>query len=127
MEPVQIFDVASRQAQWLAVRQAAIAGNIANANVASYTAMDVAPFEAPSFERSMQVAQVRLEATHSGHIGVQRGQSGPAADVPRAVSTGAPVSLEQEVARSGAVRADMELNTAIVAAFHRMQLMVSRG
>ena len=127
MEPVQIFDVASRQAQWLAVRQAAVAGNIANANVASYRAMDVAPFEVPSFERSMQVAQVRLEATHADHIGVRRDHAGPAVEAPRAESTGLPVSLEKEVAKSGAVRADMELNTAIVAAFHRMQLMVSRG
>lgn len=127
MEPVQVFDVASRQAQWLAVRQAAVAGNIANANVGNYQAMDVAPFEMPSFERSLQVAQVRLEATHAAHIGVQRDQASPAAQAPRAESTGLPVSIEQEVARSGEVRAGMELNTAIVAAFHRMQLMVSRG
>lgn len=32
MGPVNLFDLASRQSQWLAVRQSSIAGNIANAS-----------------------------------------------------------------------------------------------
>lgn len=45
MEPVSLFDLAAKQAQWLSVRQSAIAGNIANANTPGYTANDVEPFE----------------------------------------------------------------------------------
>jgi len=30
MEPVNLFDLAAKQSQWLSVRQSAIAGNIAN-------------------------------------------------------------------------------------------------
>ena len=45
MEPVNLFDLATRQSQWLAVRQSAIASNIANANTPGYTANDVEPFE----------------------------------------------------------------------------------
>ena len=42
--PVYLFGLASRQAQWLAVRQATIAGNISNANTPGYKALDVEPF-----------------------------------------------------------------------------------
>ncbi|WP_306792290.1 flagellar basal body protein, partial [Enterobacter asburiae] len=45
MEPVNLFDLATRQSQWLAVRQSTIASNIANANTPGYTANDVEPFE----------------------------------------------------------------------------------
>ena len=45
MEPVNLFDLATRQSQWLAVRQSAIASNIANVNTPGYTANDVEPFE----------------------------------------------------------------------------------
>lgn len=124
MTPVQLFNLAARQADWLSVRQAAVASNIANANVSSYQAQDVSPFAA-----QMKVAQVRLEATMADHIGVPRGQAAPpGAFEPATMRTvGGPVVLETELAKSGQVRAGMELNTGIVAAFHRMTLMVSRG
>ena len=32
MQPIQLFDLASRQAEWLTIRQQVVAGNIANAN-----------------------------------------------------------------------------------------------
>ena len=41
MEPVSLFDLAAKQAQWLSVRQSAIAGNIANANTPGYRRKDV--------------------------------------------------------------------------------------
>ena len=123
MTPVHVFDVASRQADWLSVRQAAIANNIANANVSTYQATDVAPFA-----EQMQIAQVRLQATQASHIGFEAG-GGARAQAERAVAqvVGGPVVLEAELAKSGEVRAGMELNTAIVSAFHRMTIMVSRG
>lgn len=124
MTPVQLFDLAARQADWLSVRQAAVATNIANANVPSYQAQDVAPFE-----QHVKVASVRLEATHPDHVGVPKGQGAAEDEANRAAmqTVGGPVVLETELAKSNQVRAGMELNTAVVAAFHRMTLMVTKG
>ena len=124
MTPVQLFDIAARQADWLSVRQAAVASNIANASVSSYQAQDVSPFAA-----QMKVARVRLEATNPDHVGAPRGQDASRDGFERATmkTVGGPVVLETELAKSNQVRAGMELNTGIVAAFHRMTLMVSRG
>ena len=44
MSGVYLFDLASMQARHLAVRQATIAGNVANANTPDYKARDVTPF-----------------------------------------------------------------------------------
>jgi flagellar basal-body rod protein FlgC len=64
MEPVNLFDLATRQSQWLAVRQTAIAGNVANANTPGYLAHDVEPFE-----RVLERTAVSLNATQEGHLG----------------------------------------------------------
>lgn len=121
--PVQLFDLASRQAQWLSVRQAAVASNVANANAPGYQTRDVTPFEA-----EMAVAKVRLAATHPSHVGVPAGAAGAEERAePTAEIVGGPVRLESELAKTGEIRAGMDMNTAIVAAFHRMTLMVSKG
>ena len=44
MTGVYLFDLASQQARYLAVRQATIASNVANANTPDYKARDVVPF-----------------------------------------------------------------------------------
>ena len=41
---VNLFELAAKQAQWLSVRQSAIAGNVANVNTPGYHALDVEPF-----------------------------------------------------------------------------------
>ena len=121
--PVQLFDLATRQAQWLSVRQAAVASNVANANAPGYQTKDVTPFEA-----EMAVAKVRLAATHPAHVGVAAGAAGEAErTAPVTETVGGPVRLENELAKTGEVRAGMDMNTAIVAAFHRMTLSVSKG
>ena len=58
--------------RWATVRQAVITGNIANANTAGYTAMDVEPFSAILDETS----SVSLGRTQPGHLSV----SGDAGD-----------------------------------------------
>ena len=42
---VNLFELATKQSQWLSVRQSAIAGNIANVNTPGYHALEVEPFE----------------------------------------------------------------------------------
>ena len=64
MEPVNLFDLAAKQSQWLAVRQSAIAANIANVNTPGYTAVDVEPFE-----KVLDRTAVSLQATQAGHLG----------------------------------------------------------
>ncbi|TIT94812.1 MAG: flagellar basal body rod protein FlgB, partial [Mesorhizobium sp.] len=71
MEPVNLFDLATRQSQWLAVRQSAIASNIANANTPGYTANDVEPFE-----KVLDRTAVTLKATEAGHLGAEATNAG---------------------------------------------------
>jgi flagellar basal-body rod protein FlgB len=46
MQPIQLFELASKQSHWLTVRQSVVAGNIANANTPGYATREVAAFEA---------------------------------------------------------------------------------
>ena len=64
MQPVNLFKLASLQAEWLSVRQAAVAGNIANADTPGYRAVDVEPFE-----KVLERSGVSLTATNEGHFG----------------------------------------------------------
>lgn len=127
MQPVSLFDLAAHQARWLAVRQSAVSGNIANANTPGYRAVEVEPFEGLVASRG-----VTLAATQPGHIGA--GNAARASWSTREIEPqGAvmpsqnTVTLENEMMKSGEVRREFELNTAIVKAFHRMLTMVSRG
>jgi flagellar basal-body rod protein FlgB len=126
-EPVNLFDLASQQARWLSVRQSTVAGNIANANTPGYRAHEVEPFESV-----LNNKRVVMASTHSAHL-----QAGGASQASFAVNeieqpkTVLPsentVTLEQELIKSGEVRRSFELNTAIVKAFHRMLISVSRS
>ena len=126
MEPVNLFKLATQQAQWLSVRQSAVAGNIANANTAKYLAKDVVPFEAV-----LSGSRVALGATHPQHISAAT--SGQAFNVetvesgPSEMPSGNSVVLEDELLKAGEVRRAYELNTAIVKSFHRMMMMTVRS
>ena len=122
---MQLFSIVSRHNQWLAVRQATIAGNIANANTPGFRAQDVQPFE-------MAVAQARLAmaATQAGHL-----SSGPAdaraTELRREAAwetsmSGNNVSLEQELLKAGEVNRAYRLNTSIAKVFHRLIMTSSR-
>ena len=57
MEPVSLFDLAAKQAQWLSVRQSAIAGKIANAKDWTFkrTLVDTLDGKAPEVSDSSGV------------------------------------------------------------------------
>lgn len=126
MEPVSLFDLAAKQAQWLAVRQSAVAGNIANANTPGYTANDVEPFE-----KVLDRAAVSLQATQAGHLGnaatnarfTIKPQENDGVVMPSKNS----VVLEDQLLKAGEVRRSFELNTAIVKAFHTMMMMAVKS
>lgn len=126
MEPVSLFDLAAQQARWLSVRQSAVAGNIANANTPGYRAVDVEPFENLIGNRSVTLVSTNARHLSSGSAEAnfalrQIEPSGP--EMPSKNT----VTLEDEMIKSGEVRRDFELNTAIVRSFHRMFMMTTRG
>ncbi|MDQ0319150.1 flagellar basal-body rod protein FlgB [Pararhizobium capsulatum DSM 1112] len=125
MQPIQLFDLASRQAQWLAVRQNVVAGNIANVNTPHYASKDI-----KSFESTLQTTGIQMAATQRGHFT----ESPEAAQVTetsmledtQVEQSGNSVELEKEMMKTGEIKRDYELNTGLVKAFHRMMLMTVR-
>lgn len=124
MDPVNLFQLASQKAQWLSVRQTAVANNIANANTPGYAAVDVEPFE-----QILGRTSVNIKATDPKHFGAQPTEAGyklVEVDAPAFSKDGSPVRIEKELERSGEVRREFELSTAIVKSFHRMLMMAAK-
>ncbi|MEO3384898.1 flagellar basal body rod protein FlgB [Mesorhizobium sp. CAU 1741] len=126
MQPVNLFQLASQQAQWLSVRHTAVSSNIANANTPGYGTMEVEPFEAV-----LDNTRVAMEATNPRHISVGVGSDAlmirqDSESEPTSPS-GNTVVLENELMKSGEVRRSFELNTAVVKAFHRMLMLTTRA
>ena len=122
MQPVNLFALASHQAEWLASRQAAPAGNIANVNTPGYKAVDVEPFD-----KVLAKSGVGLVATHAGHFGASTSEVSFKTRETTEGTTLLPsknsVVLENELIKAGEVSREFQLNTAIVKAFHRMMMM----
>lgn len=122
MDTVNLFALASQQSRWLAVRQAAVAGNVANVNTPGYGTADIEPFE-----RVLDKSAVRLASTSPAHLfgnvsaeGFKVTQEDTGNALMPSKNT---VVLEDELLKAGEIRRGFELNTAIVRAFHRMTLM----
>jgi flagellar basal-body rod protein FlgB len=124
--PVYLFDLASRQSQFLSVRQATIAGNVANANTPGFRAKDVG-----AFSEVLDKTQLGMAITNAAHL--RAGGSAPGAleaHEIRATGTlpsGGTVNLEQEMIKAGEVSRDFSLNSGIVKSFHRMLMMCVRA
>jgi flagellar basal-body rod protein FlgB len=119
MNPVFLFNLASRQLQYLTARQAVISGNIANANTPGYRARDLTPFR-DLVDKTM----LTMAATRAGHLESE----GPGARPTRATASGGwdvvhsgnSVSIEEQLMKSGEVSRDQALNGGVVKAFNRM-------
>lgn len=126
MEPVNLFQLAAQQSRWLAVRQSAVAGNVANANTPGYGTVDVEPFE-----KVLDKTSVSLSTTQAGHLRGRATESGFALHQEDAGKALLPsknsVVLENEMLKAGEIRREFELNTAIVKAFHRMIMLSSKS
>jgi flagellar basal-body rod protein FlgB len=124
MQTLPLFDLASRQAHWLAARQSAVASNIANVNTPDYLSVDVAPFKEVLANHSSS-----LKATSARHFqmdGSAAAMSGPQ-NSSETFSAGAAVDIESELMKEGEVHKAFELNTAIVKSFHRMIMSAVRS
>lgn len=123
---VNLFELAAKQAQWLSVRQSAVAGNIANVNTPGYHALTVEPFE-----KVLDGTRVAMQVTQPGHIVPGAGAENVAVrqrdDKPTILPSDNSVVLENELMDAGDVRRAFTLNTAIVKAFNRMTIMASKG
>ncbi len=121
MEPLFLFSLASRHAQWASVRQAAISGNIANANTPGFKAADVEPFTAV-----LDKTRLSMNRTSARHMDVANAGA-PTSKVNKAEGwdvshSGNTVSLEQEMLKAGEVNRAFSLNTNVVRSFQRMVL-----
>ena len=126
MEPVNLFQLAAQQSRWLAVRQSAVAGNVANANTPGYGTVAVEPFG-----KVLDKTSVSLATTQVGHLMGRTTESGFSLRQEDAGKSLLPsknsVVLENEMLKAGEIRREFELNTAIVKAFHRMIMLSSKS
>ncbi len=126
MSGIYLFDLASMQARHLAVRQATIAGNVANANTPDYKARDVTPF-------AQVLARAGYEMTQTASAHVDGAGAGAGTRVQEArdgwdvLETASAVTLEQELLKAGTVAREHSLNTGIVKAFDRMLKLAVKG
>lgn len=125
MQPLQLFDLAFRQNEWLAQRQSVISQNVANANTPGYKARDV-----ESFEDAMRKA-VPMAVTTPDHFApagdglVQARDNDP--NQAEVLVSGNDVSLEQEFLKSGEVMRGYSMNTQIMRTFSGMLRSVTKG
>lgn len=128
MQPIYLFDLAARRTSWLAAREAAVAGNIANANTPGYHAKDVA-----SFQDVLAKTQLSLAATSPSHIGVGSSSDLDANEAAASDSdveiteNGNTVGMEQELVKSGEINRDYSLTTNVTKTFHNMLMACLRG
>jgi len=124
MQQIQLFDLASRQAEWLSVRQEVVAGNIANANTPKFKAKDVTPFSAV-LDQTQYMAMARTQPGHmasndlSDEIDIKESALNDEIGVQESGNT---VSLSQELSKTGEIKRQYELSTSLVKSFHSMML-----
>ena len=129
MQPIQLFDLASRQAEWLTIRQQVVAGNIANANTPKFRAKDVTPFDAVLDNSNINMARTNpahlsgSDFSDSGDIDVKDAALDQEIGVQESGNT---VGLAEELSKSGDIKRQYDLNTSLVSSFNRMMLMTVR-
>ena len=126
MQPIQLFDLASRQAEWLSVRQEVVATNIANANTPKYQAKDVSPFEAVMQSTGQNMGMAKTNPAHFGASSMSDNVELIKPDVSNEMGvqeSGNTVALANEMTKTGEIKRQYELNANMVKSFHRMMLM----
>lgn len=124
MQPMQLFDLAFRQNEWLAQRQSVISSNVANANTPGYKAKDIESFD-DAMSKSVSMTATDPRHLTSG-IGTFRQAENGSSEAEVLVS-GNDVNLEQEFLKSGAVMRSYTMNTQIMRTFDRMLQSVTKA
>lgn len=125
MQPMQLFDLAFRQNEWLAQRQSVISSNIANANTPGYKAKDVESFD-DAMRTSAPMAVTNPQHFASPEFDSISDQDNGAGQAEVLVS-GNDVNLEQEFLKSNDVMRSYTLNTQIMKTFDQMLQSVTKG
>ncbi|MER0240353.1 flagellar basal body rod protein FlgB [Fulvimarina sp. MAC8] len=126
MDQVYLFSLTSKQADWLAHRQALVAENVANVNTPGYTAKDITPFE--QVLENTALTQSSSNPMHLvGYGGGTAETEATQAETWDVKHSGNSVTVEQEMLKAGEVSRDYSLNTSIVKSFHRMFMTTIRG
>lgn len=124
MQSIQLFELASKQAEWLSIRQQVVSTNIANANTPKFRAQDVTPFESV-----LEASYVPMARTNAAHFV----STSPGADQIEVrdedlnseigeQESGNTVAVANELSKSGEIKRQYDLNTQLVKAFHNMML-----
>lgn len=124
VSPVYVLDLAAQHAQWAAVRQAVVTGNIANANTRGYTAREIEPFSAVLADTSTEMA---MACTEPGHIDASGETSDGAPRTFDVKDTGNAVKLDSQLMEADATSRAFSLDTSIERAFHRMLMTAVRS
>lgn len=126
MQPLALFSLATRQANWLAAREATIASNVANANTPGYEARDLKTFSAQLDRLSLPMATT--SAAHvtpvSDSAEKVKTKPGESWDV---VYSGNSVNLEQEMMKAGDIGRAHSLNVNISRSFHQMLMNAAKS
>jgi flagellar basal-body rod protein FlgB len=126
MDPVYLFSLASKHRDWIAMRQTAIAENIANANTPQFKARDIVPFS-----RLFEMTELSLTTSHVRHMspGTSVGSvvELAAGEDQEQTHGGNSVSIEGELMKAGEASHAYQFNTGIVRSFHRMLLSSTKG
>ncbi|MDZ4790703.1 MAG: flagellar basal body rod protein FlgB [Hyphomicrobiales bacterium] len=126
MTAIHLFDLAFRRNEWLGAKQAAIAGNIANANTPGFKAQDVEPFS--DILNSTALKLVKTASMHMLPPAAAFQTTGVRDSAAWATAhSGNSVSLDQELVKSGEAQRAFSLNSAVVKSFHRILLSASKG
>jgi flagellar basal-body rod protein FlgB len=119
--PLYVMDIAERRAEWASVRQAAIAGNVANADTPRYRARDIEPFVVDAGRTRLQLSTTR--ASHMAltplEVHASKVEEGAAWDVAHSGNT---VSVDEELVKAAETRRHHRLALTVTGAFHRMIL-----
>lgn len=126
MDQVYLFSLTSKQADWLAHRQALVAENVANANTPGYSAKDITPFE--QVLENTALSQKSSDRMHLAGFGAGTAETeATTAKTWDVKHSGNSVVVEEEMLKAGEVSRDYSLNTSIVKSFHRMFMTTLRG
>ena len=121
MEPIYLMGLASRKTAWLAAREAAVAGNVANANTPGYRPKDVAPFKDVLAQTQLTLASTSGNHLEAGGVdGFQITTAAQESDNFDVAESGNAVEVEGEMTKSGEINREYALTTNIVKSFHAL-------
>jgi flagellar basal-body rod protein FlgB len=119
--PLYLMGLADRRTEWASVRQAAISGNIANADTPGYRARDVAAFKA-----ALDAAPLNLAVTRPSHMALSPLEAEASEvreadtwDVKHSANT---VSLDEELAKADETARTHKMALSVIGTFNRMIL-----